>query len=114
MQLQRRESRGDTSLAKNSVDKKWHYFDDSSVSDSAEERVVTKAAYMLVYQRQDVESWSNEHPDRPFTFMEPMFSPRAMGMIDDVTPFNFNTNQNSQSNEDVLSNNDADDDMDTT
>ncbi|CAK8690310.1 unnamed protein product [Clavelina lepadiformis] len=103
-----------TAFAKNSVDKKWHYFDDSSVSDSAEERVVTKAAYMLVYQRQDVESWSNEHPDRPFTFMEPMFSPRAMGMIDDVTPFNFNTNQNSQSNEDVLNNNDADDDMDTT
>uniref|UniRef100_H2ZMQ3 Ubiquitin carboxyl-terminal hydrolase n=1 Tax=Ciona savignyi TaxID=51511 RepID=H2ZMQ3_CIOSA len=42
-----------TAYAKNHIDKKWHYFDDSSVSLSAEDRVVTKAAYMLVYQRQD-------------------------------------------------------------
>uniref|UniRef100_H2ZMQ7 Ubiquitin carboxyl-terminal hydrolase n=1 Tax=Ciona savignyi TaxID=51511 RepID=H2ZMQ7_CIOSA len=44
-----------TAYAKNHIDKKWHYFDDSSVSLSAEDRVVTKAAYMLVYQRQDLE-----------------------------------------------------------
>uniref|UniRef100_H2ZMQ8 Ubiquitin carboxyl-terminal hydrolase n=1 Tax=Ciona savignyi TaxID=51511 RepID=H2ZMQ8_CIOSA len=43
-----------TAYAKNHIDKKWHYFDDSSVSLSAEDRVVTKAAYMLVYQRQDL------------------------------------------------------------
>jgi len=66
-----------TAYAKNSQDGEWHYFDDSSVSLSSETRVVTKAAYMLVYQRQDMETWLQERTDEPFPFLEPIASPRG-------------------------------------
>lgn len=41
-----------TAFCKNKDDQQWYYFDDSSVSPSSEDVVVTKAAYVLVYQRQ--------------------------------------------------------------
>nr|CAB3267545.1 ubiquitin carboxyl-terminal hydrolase 15 [Phallusia mammillata] len=109
-----------TAYAKNSVDNEWHYFDDSSVSPSSEDRVVTKAAYMLVYQRQDLEEWHSQHPNTPFSYME-MWSPRAMeatnGMSDQSPLFKFGNdinNSNMEENEDILNNNNADDSMDTT
>ncbi|CAF4867882.1 unnamed protein product, partial [Rotaria sp. Silwood2] len=34
------------------IDKRWHTFDDSTVSDVNEDDVVSKAAYILVYQQQ--------------------------------------------------------------
>ncbi|XP_041349901.1 ubiquitin carboxyl-terminal hydrolase 15-like isoform X2 [Gigantopelta aegis] len=40
-----------TAFCKNKDDKEWYYFDDSSVSQSSEDAVVTKAAYVLVYER---------------------------------------------------------------
>ncbi|XP_052425760.1 ubiquitin carboxyl-terminal hydrolase 15 isoform X1 [Carassius gibelio] len=42
-----------TAFAKNKEDQKWYNFDDSSVSPSSEEQIVSKAAYVLFYQRQD-------------------------------------------------------------
>ncbi|GAB1602017.1 ubiquitin carboxyl-terminal hydrolase 15-like [Argonauta hians] len=41
-----------TAYAKNKDDGEWYYFDDSNVTPSSEDAVVTKAAYVLVYQRQ--------------------------------------------------------------
>ncbi|UJR36133.1 hypothetical protein I4U23_028867 [Adineta vaga] len=40
-----------TAHAKNSVDRKWHSFDDSYVSDISEDSVISKAAYVLIYQQ---------------------------------------------------------------
>merc|ERR1711997_293993 len=40
-----------TAYGKNKSDGYWHYFDDSSVTQTNEEAVVTKAAYVLFYQR---------------------------------------------------------------
>ncbi|MGH0161487.1 UNVERIFIED_CONTAM: hypothetical protein FKN15_041043 [Acipenser sinensis] len=42
-----------TAFAKCKDDDKWYYFDDSSVSTASEEQIVSKAAYVLFYQRQD-------------------------------------------------------------
>nr|6CPM_C Chain C, Ubiquitin carboxyl-terminal hydrolase 15 [Homo sapiens]6CPM_D Chain D, Ubiquitin carboxyl-terminal hydrolase 15 [Homo sapiens]6ML1_A Chain A, Ubiquitin carboxyl-terminal hydrolase 15,Ubiquitin carboxyl-terminal hydrolase 15,Ubiquitin carboxyl-terminal hydrolase 15 [Homo sapiens]6ML1_B Chain B, Ubiquitin carboxyl-terminal hydrolase 15,Ubiquitin carboxyl-terminal hydrolase 15,Ubiquitin carboxyl-terminal hydrolase 15 [Homo sapiens] len=42
-----------TAFAKNKDDGKWYYFDDSSVSTASEDQIVSKAAYVLFYQRQD-------------------------------------------------------------
>ncbi|CAG2110965.1 unnamed protein product [Medioppia subpectinata] len=42
-----------TAYAKNCHTKKWHYFDDSNVSLAAEDNVVSKAAYVLFYQRRE-------------------------------------------------------------
>ena len=41
----------DTAYGKNKTDGNWYYFDDSSVTQTNEEAVVTKAAYVLFYQR---------------------------------------------------------------
>jgi ubiquitin carboxyl-terminal hydrolase 4/11/15 len=41
-----------TAHAKNSHDQKWHTFDDSYVSDVSEDSVISKAAYVLIYQQQ--------------------------------------------------------------
>jgi ubiquitin C-terminal hydrolase len=40
-----------TAHAKNTNDEKWHTFDDSYVSDVDENSVITKAAYVLIYQQ---------------------------------------------------------------
>merc|ERR1712212_1270728 len=40
-----------TAYGKNKTDGNWYYFDDSSVTQTNEEAVVTKAAYVLFYQR---------------------------------------------------------------
>ncbi|XP_076860166.1 ubiquitin carboxyl-terminal hydrolase 11 [Brachyhypopomus gauderio] len=42
-----------TSYAKNKDDGQWYYFDDSKVTCAIEEQIVTNAAYLLFYQRQD-------------------------------------------------------------
>lgn len=44
-----------TAYVKNKVNGKWYYFDDSSVSLASEDQIVTKAAYVLFYQRRDNE-----------------------------------------------------------
>ena len=49
-----------TAYAKNIDDGQWYYYDDSRVSISSEDSVVTKAAYVLFYQRRDMNN-SNEH-----------------------------------------------------
>ncbi|XP_007253331.3 ubiquitin carboxyl-terminal hydrolase 4 [Astyanax mexicanus] len=51
-----------TAYAKNKVDGKWYYFDDSSVSSASEDQIVTKAAYVLFYQRRDGEPSSRSAP----------------------------------------------------
>lgn len=42
-----------TAYGKNRETKSWHYFDDSSVSPATEDNVVSKAAYVLFYQRRE-------------------------------------------------------------
>ncbi|XP_048190766.1 ubiquitin carboxyl-terminal hydrolase 4 isoform X2 [Perognathus longimembris pacificus] len=42
-----------TAYAKNKLNGKWYYFDDSNVSLASEDQIVTKAAYVLFYQRRD-------------------------------------------------------------
>ncbi|KAM9409777.1 ubiquitin carboxyl-terminal hydrolase 4 isoform 2-T2 [Pholidichthys leucotaenia] len=51
-----------TAYGKNKVDGKWYYFDDSSVSPASEDQIVTKAAYVLFYQRRDEEGPSKPQP----------------------------------------------------
>ncbi|XP_022526596.2 ubiquitin carboxyl-terminal hydrolase 11 [Astyanax mexicanus] len=42
-----------TSYAQNKDNGRWYYFDDSKVTCAKEEQIVTNAAYLLFYQRQD-------------------------------------------------------------
>ncbi|XP_073476091.1 ubiquitin carboxyl-terminal hydrolase 15 isoform X5 [Aquarana catesbeiana] len=51
-----------TAFAKNKDDGKWYYFDDSSVSTASEDQIVSKAAYVLFYQRQDTISGTGFFP----------------------------------------------------
>lgn len=51
-----------TAFAKNKDDGKWYYFDDSSVSATSEDQIVSKAAYVLFYQRQDTFSGTGFSP----------------------------------------------------
>uniref|UniRef100_A0A7N8WN11 Ubiquitin carboxyl-terminal hydrolase n=1 Tax=Mastacembelus armatus TaxID=205130 RepID=A0A7N8WN11_9TELE len=51
-----------TAYGKNKMDGKWYYFDDSSVSSASEDQIVTKAAYVLFYQRRDEEAPSKPQP----------------------------------------------------
>ncbi|XP_004676230.1 PREDICTED: ubiquitin carboxyl-terminal hydrolase 4 [Condylura cristata] len=44
-----------TAHAKNKLNGKWYYFDDSNVSLASEDQIVTKAAYVLFYERRDDE-----------------------------------------------------------
>lgn len=44
-----------TAYGKNKDDGEWYYFDDSSVTSSSEDDVVSKAAYVLVYQKQTLQ-----------------------------------------------------------
>uniref|UniRef100_A0A8D2DFB4 Ubiquitin carboxyl-terminal hydrolase n=1 Tax=Sciurus vulgaris TaxID=55149 RepID=A0A8D2DFB4_SCIVU len=46
-----------TAYAKNKLNRKWYYFDDSNVSLASEDQIVTKAAYVLFYQRRDDECY---------------------------------------------------------
>uniref|UniRef100_A0A8C0XEX8 Ubiquitin carboxyl-terminal hydrolase n=1 Tax=Castor canadensis TaxID=51338 RepID=A0A8C0XEX8_CASCN len=46
-----------TAYAKNKLNGKWYYFDDSNVSLASEDQIVTKAAYVLFYQRRDDDSY---------------------------------------------------------
>jgi ubiquitin carboxyl-terminal hydrolase 4/11/15 len=41
-----------TAHAKNTHDQKWHTFDDSCVTDIDENNVISKSAYVLIYQQQ--------------------------------------------------------------
>ena len=41
----------DTAYGKNRLDSKWYYFDDARVTEAKEDDVVSKAAYVLFYQR---------------------------------------------------------------
>uniref|UniRef100_A0A8C6JXB4 Ubiquitin carboxyl-terminal hydrolase 4 n=1 Tax=Melopsittacus undulatus TaxID=13146 RepID=A0A8C6JXB4_MELUD len=52
----------DTAYAKNKVNDKWYYFDDSSVSMASEDQIVTKAAYVLFYQRRSSEEHTAPSP----------------------------------------------------
>nr|XP_060621716.1 ubiquitin carboxyl-terminal hydrolase 4 [Anolis sagrei ordinatus] len=51
-----------TAYAKNKINGKWYYFDDSSVSPASEDQIVTKAAYVLFYQRRDDKLQRNPSP----------------------------------------------------
>ncbi|GAA6086368.1 ubiquitin carboxyl-terminal hydrolase 11 isoform X1 [Tachysurus ichikawai] len=43
----------DTSYGRNKDNGQWYYFDDHNVTSATEEQIVTNAAYVLFYQRQD-------------------------------------------------------------
>ncbi|KAK2551661.1 Ubiquitin carboxyl-terminal hydrolase 15 [Acropora cervicornis] len=43
----------DTAYAKNVKDERWYSFDDSSVSAVDESQIISKAAYVLFYERQE-------------------------------------------------------------
>ncbi|XP_035243957.1 ubiquitin carboxyl-terminal hydrolase 4-like isoform X1 [Anguilla anguilla] len=51
-----------TAYCKNKSDGKWHYFDDSSVFPATEDQIVTKAAYVLFYQRRDGDGRTSRPP----------------------------------------------------
>ncbi|PKU35923.1 ubiquitin carboxyl-terminal hydrolase hypothetical protein [Limosa lapponica baueri] len=51
-----------TAYAKNKVNGNWYYFDDSSVSLASEDQIVTKAAYVLFYQRRNSEEHTAPSP----------------------------------------------------
>ncbi|XP_039249934.2 ubiquitin carboxyl-terminal hydrolase 15-like isoform X1 [Styela clava] len=90
-----------TAYCRNYKDGKWYYFDDSSVTESSEDKVKTKAAYMLMYQRQDIEEWVNKEGDDDFNFLESMVSPRSCH----VRGFDFNMSEKKR--EQLLNGNDS-------
>ncbi|XP_071611894.1 ubiquitin carboxyl-terminal hydrolase 4 isoform X1 [Heliangelus exortis] len=51
-----------TAYAKNKVNDRWYCFDDSSVSVASEDQIVTKAAYVLFYQRRNSEEHTAPSP----------------------------------------------------
>ncbi|XP_024593103.1 ubiquitin carboxyl-terminal hydrolase 4 isoform X1 [Neophocaena asiaeorientalis asiaeorientalis] len=57
-----------TAYAKNKLNGKWYYFDDSSVSLASEDQIVTKAAYVLFYQRRDDELYKTTSLSFPGSF----------------------------------------------
>ncbi|XP_007168801.2 ubiquitin carboxyl-terminal hydrolase 4 isoform X4 [Balaenoptera acutorostrata] len=57
-----------TAYAKNKLNGKWYYFDDSSVSLASEDQIVTKAAYVLFYQRRDDELYKTTSLSSPGSF----------------------------------------------
>ncbi|XP_059151065.1 ubiquitin carboxyl-terminal hydrolase 15-like [Physella acuta] len=60
-----------TAYAMNKDDGSWYYFDDSSVTASSAESVVTKAAYVLVYQRKSLnQSRKSQRANKVQTFTE--------------------------------------------
>nr|XP_006014127.1 PREDICTED: ubiquitin carboxyl-terminal hydrolase 4-like [Latimeria chalumnae] len=59
-----------TAYAKNKSDGKWYYFDDSSVSLASEDQIVTKAAYVLFYQRKDDDIQTTSNPANPGALTE--------------------------------------------
>jgi len=102
-----------TAYAKNSLDGKWHYFDDNDVSLSSEDRVVTKAAYMLIYQRQDLEEWMRKRsPSDDFPYLMPFNSPRATAFASHSFEVNEQNGQFHEfSGDEDFFNNNIDDDM---
>ncbi|CAF1224949.1 unnamed protein product [Rotaria sordida] len=50
-----------TAHAKNSIDKKWHTFNDSYVSEINEDRIIGDEAYVLIYQQQGQSLPENEY-----------------------------------------------------
>jgi len=73
---------------------------------------------MLVYQRQDFENWIQQNPGKPFRYLEPIFSPRAME-TNSPNPFQYGAKKTcsdvgSNEDDDVVNNNVADDEMDTS
>jgi len=58
-----------TAYAKNKDDSRWYYFDDSSVSESQEESVCSKAAYVLFYLRRNGNSRWLENVKSPSNAM---------------------------------------------
>jgi len=61
-----------TAYGKNRLDNKWYYFDDSSVTEAKESDIVTKAAYVLFYQRR-----SSESPAKPANLTNGVASPMS-------------------------------------
>jgi ubiquitin carboxyl-terminal hydrolase 4/11/15 len=55
-----------TAHAKNVYDHKWHTFDDSWVSEVSEDNVISKAAYVLIYQQKE-ESTQQQSSGNEFT-----------------------------------------------
>ena len=43
------------SYCKNEIDKKWYKFDDDSINEIDEDKIITKNAYILFYQAKDIE-----------------------------------------------------------
>ncbi|ESO84311.1 hypothetical protein LOTGIDRAFT_132462 [Lottia gigantea] len=54
-----------TAYGLNKSSNEWYYFDDSSVSQSSEDQVVSKAAYVLVYQKRGFQSTLNQYITKP-------------------------------------------------
>ncbi|XP_073888279.1 ubiquitin carboxyl-terminal hydrolase 4 isoform X5 [Macaca fascicularis] len=78
-----------TAYAKNKLNGKWYYFDDSNVSLASEDQIVTKAAYVLFYQRRDDEfyktpslssSGSSDGGTRPSSCQQGMGDDEACSM----------------------------------
>jgi ubiquitin carboxyl-terminal hydrolase 4/11/15 len=51
-----------TAHAKNAHDQKWHTFDDSCVTDIDENNVISKSAYVLIYQQQQQQQQLQPQP----------------------------------------------------
>ncbi|KAK5864085.1 hypothetical protein PBY51_001056 [Eleginops maclovinus] len=76
-----------TSYARNKDNGQWYYFDDSKVTYAREDQIVTNAAYVLFYQRQD----KIRKPTLPAPSTSPASSSQPANDItsckdDDITP----------------------------
>ncbi|XP_043093155.1 ubiquitin carboxyl-terminal hydrolase 15-like isoform X5 [Puntigrus tetrazona] len=83
-----------TAYAKNKEDEKWYNFDDSSVSPASEEQIVSKAAYVLFYQRQDTVTGTGYFAlDRETPEETPQDEPSAQSEEEDEEEEDLNDNQ---------------------
>ncbi|XP_013412555.1 ubiquitin carboxyl-terminal hydrolase 15 isoform X3 [Lingula anatina] len=95
-----------TAYCKNKELEEWHYFDDSSVSQTTEDAAVTKAGYVLVYQRRSAVINDKQKADIPAALG---MSPDSDGNVDIMADSSEYSESNGASNH-----NDDDDDMEVS
>ncbi|XP_035283172.1 ubiquitin carboxyl-terminal hydrolase 15-like isoform X2 [Anguilla anguilla] len=98
-----------TAFAKNKDNDKWYYFDDSSVSPASEDQIVSKAAYVLFYQRRDTFSGTGYFPlDR-----ETLEASTEKGASNQSEEDEENNSENENENENEEDGDDEEDDDDS-
>ncbi len=68
----------------NPADDKWYVYDDSQVKQTSEDQIVTRAAYLLFYQRRSIHSVAYHHSDWIFNVAQIEYRPRPSKSQEDL------------------------------